>query len=247
MQCAFCSFTLVQGATTCPRCGGQVADVADMAQVFTSASADAAKPDGTASSPHGSRPAADLEANLSTSLVSIDRQAVIETRLVEAQPGAKAPEPPQARGLPDSRVARGVEDSLLDIKRWLFRMGRFGRMALWSHLLVILGCVSPWYHLDGEGFTPGLEVWGWLPLAISVAAIGTLAWRHRLNTGARVAPVVLHVVLAALLVLALLWRYHEHQLIPEHLRPTLTFGFYMSAAGALVASIGALIGLSDVR
>ncbi len=182
-----------------------------------------------------------------TEVVSADRQESISTKLIEAPPVVDTPEAPPPKGLPDSRVARGVEDSLLDIKRLLFRLGRSGRLALWSYIVVVIGCVAPWYYLIGEGFTPGLEVWGWLPLVLSVAATATLVWRHQRQTGMRVLPVMLHLVLAASVVLSLLWRYQEYWDIPPHLRPDLAFGFYMAGAGSVGATLGALIGLKDVR
>lgn len=197
--------------------------------------------------PEPTPPRNDPEADLRTSVVSADRQAGISTRLIEAPPVVETAEAPQQKGLPDSRVARGVEDNLLDIKRMLFRMGRSGRLALWSYMLVVIGCVAPWYYLRGEGFTPGLEVWGWVPLVLCVAAISTLVWRHQRQTGMRVLPVLLHLVLAAAVVLTLLWRYQEFQDIPPHLRPDLAFGYYMAGVGSIGASLGALIGLKDVR
>ncbi len=266
MKCAYCGYGLAPGATECSRCGGAVAGAAGSgslgsdlfappppagSDLFDGPTAADPAPFASGSSspspPSASWPADDPEADLRTSMVSKDRQVDISTKLVEAAAPAKPPEVRQPRGLPDSRVARGVEDSLLEIKRLLFRMGRFGRFALWSHLLVILGSVSPWYYLPYEGFTPGLEAWGWLPLLLSLGGIGTLAWRHQPKTGMRVLPVLLHLLLAAALVLALLWRYQENQLTVQHLRPSLAFGFYIAGAGALGAALGALIGLKDVR
>jgi hypothetical protein len=140
-----------------------------------------------------------------------------------------------------------VEDSLLEIKRMFFRMGRIGRLALWSHVIVIIGSAAPWHYLPYEGFTPGLEAWGWLTMLLSIGGIATLSWRHKQNPGMRVLPVLLHLLIGASLILVLLWRYQEYQLIGEHLRPSLSVGFYICALGALGATFGALLGLKDVR
>ena len=191
---------------------------------------------------------ADPQAELHTVMVSTkDRQETIETRLVEAPPPAPAPVRPEKKGLPDSRVARGVEDSMVEIKRQLFRFGRIGRLAFYSHAIVVLGAVCPWYYVAHQGYTPGIEGWGVLPLGLSLASIGLLIMRHRPKPTFRVLPVMFHLLLAAGLVIAVLWRYQVARDTSPHLRPDLAFGFYVSAVGALGAFLGALIGLKDVR
>jgi O-antigen/teichoic acid export membrane protein len=155
--------------------------------------------------------------------------------------------PADKRGLPDSRVARGVEDSVIEIKRQLFRFGRFGRLAFYSNVVVILGAVCPWYFVHHQGYAPGVEGWGALPLGLSLVCIAMLVWRHRPQPRARVLPVMLHLVLAGALVLVMLWRYQVARDTSPHLRPDLAFGYYVSAVGALGAFLGALIGLKDVR
>jgi hypothetical protein len=183
-----------------------------------------------------------------TALVSMgDRQADLSTKLVEQPPPAPPPEAPEQRGLPDSRVARGIEDTFTELKRVIYRFGRIGRVAFYAHLLVILGAVSPWFHVPHQGYTPGIEAWGVLPLLLSIAGIGMLVWRHRPTPYHRVLPVLLHLFLDAALVLAMLWRFKVTQDIEPHLRPELAFGFYLSSLGALGAFLGALIGLKDVR
>jgi hypothetical protein len=183
-----------------------------------------------------------------TALVSIhDRQEVIETKLVEAPPMAQAPVTVEKKGLPDSRVARGVEDTLIEIKRIIYRFGFIGRLAFFGHLLVIVGAVSPWLYLPHQGYMPGLEAWGALPLALSLASIGMLGWRFKRVQRQKVLPVVIHLLLAAAVVLVMLWRYRETMAIESHLRPELAFGFYTSGLGSVVAFFGALVGLKDLR
>jgi hypothetical protein len=190
----------------------------------------------------------DPEANLYTQLVQAhDRQEVIETKLVEVSASAPPPAAQERKGLPDSRVARGVEDSILEVKRLFYRLGKVGRFSFFSHLLVVLGAVSPWFFVPHQGFEPGIEGWGNLPLAMSLAAMGLLCWRFRAAPVHRVLPVMLHLLLAACIVLAMLWRYQETREIAAHLRPDLAFGFYATALGAAGAFLGSLVGLKDVR
>lgn len=191
---------------------------------------------------------ADPEAELHTVMVSnTDRQEVIETRLVEGPPPAKLPEAPDKRGLPDSRVARGIEDSMLEIKRQMFRFGRIGRVAFYSHLLVIFGAVCPWFHVPHQGYMPGVEGWGALALVLSLGCIGLLIWRHRPIPTTRALPVLLHLLLSAGLLLLLLWRYQVIRDMEEHIRPHLALGFYLTGLGALGAFVGALGGLKNIR
>lgn len=190
----------------------------------------------------------DPEAELHTVMVSNnDRQETLETRLVEAPPPVKAPESPDKKGLPDSRVARGVEDSMLEIKRQLFRFGRIGRVSFYSYILVIIGAVCPWFYVPHLGYTPGVEGWGSLALALSLGCIGLLVWRHRPKPKARALPVLFHLLLSAGLVLLLLWRYQVTREMGEHIRPLLSLGFYLTALGAIGAFVGALVGLKHVR
>jgi hypothetical protein len=202
---------------------------------------------GDAVSPAPPPAGADPEANLYTALVSAhDRQEVIETKLVEAPPAPPQPLP-ERRGLPDSRVARGVEDSILEVKRLFYRLGAVGRFAFFGHVLVVIGAVSPWFYVPHQGFEPGIEGWGALPLAMSLAAMALLSWRFRTTPVHRVLPVMLHLLLGACLVLVMLWRYQETREVAAHLRPHLSFGFYATAVGAAGAFLGALVGLKDVR
>jgi hypothetical protein len=264
MPCVFCGQPLPPGAPQCPRCGGAVPPEPPQAffgldatrepptskefgspyGVMTSASA-AAPPAGAMP---GAPPASqDPEENLYTALVQAhDRQEVIETKLVEVS-AAPPPVAAERKGLPDSRVARGVEDSILEIKRLFYRLGRVGRFAFFGHVLVVLGAVSPWFFVPHQGFVPGIEGWGGIPVALSLAAMGLLCWRFRATPVHRVLPVMLHLLLAACLVLVVLWRYQETREISAHLRPHLAFGFYASALGAAAAFLGSLLGLKDVR
>lgn len=266
MQCAFCGNTVEDGLQQCPRCGGEMPGSAEPDQIFSSAppqppsSGSPFYPDSVSPSPmfgesppagDGSTPPApgqDPEAGMHTALVSLgDRQADLSTKLVEAPPAPPEPAVIERKGLPDSRVARGVEDSLIDLKRVIYRFGRIGRVAFYSHLVVIFGCVSPWFFRPHQGYTPGIEAWGALPLALSLAGVGMLAWRHRPTPRHRVAPVLLHLLVAAALVLAVLWRYQVTSEIQPHLRPELAFGFYITGLGGLGALLGSLLGLKDVR
>lgn len=263
MPCVFCGQAVPPGATQCPRCGGSVPLEPPSPQVFFGLDATREPPTSKEfGSPYGvmtsasaaappappAPPAAhDPEANLHTQLVQAhDRQEVIETKLVEASAAPPAPAP-ERKGLPDSRVARGVEDSILEVKRLFYRLGRVGRFAFFGHVLVVLGAVSPWFFVPHQGFEPGIEGWGVAPLAMSLGAMGLLCWRFRATPGHRVLPVMLHLLLAACLVLVMLWRYQETRELAAHLRPRLAFGFYATALGAASAFLGALVGLKDVR
>ena len=261
MDCGYCGHKIPPGAMDCPRCGGPAvasgpfrvggtgpqpplppAAPGGGGEIFTSAPAqvDLYAP--------GHRPAADPEAGLHTQLVSSDdRQEGIETRIVEPPPPPREVPVESPKGLPDSRVARGVEDSVLEVKRFILRLGRFGRLSLFSHAAVIVGAVSPWFYVPHQGYTPGIEAWGWVPALASLAAVGTLLWRHRRTPRARVLPVVLHLALSVGLVLSLLWVYQTTIEMPDHLEPRFAFGIYLSAVGALGASLGAIVGLKDVR
>jgi hypothetical protein len=209
-------------------------------EVFTSAPANVAVAARSA-------PSADPEAALQTHIVSGDRQEQLETRIVEPPPKVVEAPPPAPSGLPDSRVARGVEDAFIEIKRLVLRLGRVGRLSFLSHGLVVVGAVCPWFYVPHQGLTPGVERWGWLPLLLSVAAIATLLWRFRQEPRARVLPVLAHLALSAGLVLSVLWIYRLTLDMPDHLQPAFAFGFFLTAAGAAGAAVGALIGVKDVR
>lgn len=191
---------------------------------------------------------ADPEAELHTVfLKDKDRQESIDTRMVEAPPPAAAPALADRAGLPDSKVARGVEDAFLEIKRLLFRLGRVGRLAAYSHLLVVVGVVSPWLYMPHLGYTPGVETWGAIPLVMSLGALSLLVWRFRPKPTHLVLPMVLHLVLAAGIVVSLFWRYQLNLEIEAHIRPQLAFGFYLTGLGALSALLCALLGLKDLK
>ena len=140
-----------------------------------------------------------------------------------------------------------MEDSILEVKRLFYRLGAVGRFAFFGHVLVVLGAVSPWFYVPHQGLQPGIEGWGALPLAMSLAAMALLSWRFRTTPVHRVLPVMLHLLLGACLVLVMLWRYQETREVAAHLRPHLSFGFYATAVGAAGAFLGALVGLKDVR
>ncbi len=248
MQCAFCGHEASAGETQCPRCGGAIAaESSAVDQVYSSADTDPSTMSVPAVSPDSFGPA-DPESELRTQMVSLgDRQESLETKMVELPPPTAAPPPEERRGLPDSRVARGVEDLLLDVKRLLYRLGRVGRLSFYSHMLVIIGSVSPWIYVPHQGYTPGVESWGGLPLGLSLLGCVLLWWRFKRTVSHKVLPVVLHLLVGALLVLVMLWRYQETQEVEAHLRPTLAFGFYVSGLGALGVMVGGLIGLKDVR
>jgi hypothetical protein len=248
MQCSFCGHDVPFGAPRCPRCGGAVAAPGqDPATVFSSV--EVSRPAfGASPPPPPGLSSPDPEAGLHTQMVSAgDRQQVIETKLVEVAPSAAALPGPERRGLPDSRVARGVEDTLLDAKRLLFRLGWVGRLCVYSHALVVIGAVSPWLYVPHQGYTPGVESWGGLPLALSLGGFALLWWRFKRVVTHKVAPVLLHLVVGAALVLLMLWRWQATREIGEHIRPELAFGFYASALGALGVLLGGLIGLKNIR
>jgi len=261
MDCGFCGHKISPGVMDCPRCGGPAVP-AGAPQPAAASSSPVAAPggqelftsaptgedlDAAAEAPVPAHDGSDPEAGLHTQLVSGDRQEVLETRIVEPPP-VKAEEAPTApAGLPDSRVARGVEDSLLGIRRFILRLGKIGRLAFFSHCVVIVGAVCPWYYVPHDGYTPGIERWGWLPLVLALAGIGSLMWRFRNIPKARILPVLIHLIVTAAIVLSLLWVYKTNTEMPDHLRPHLAPGIYISALGALGAALGSLIGLKDVR
>lgn len=262
MQCAFCGSDLMPGQTQCPRCGGSTApEPPTTGDVFSSAIAppqpsSSASPAVGASTPSqeipaygdSPAPAADPEADLHTALVSLqDRQESIETKMVELPQPAQAPAAIEKKGLPDSRVARGVEDTLIEIKRIIYRFGIIGRIAFIGHILVVIGGVSPWLYIPHQGYIPGIESWGAAPLGLSLVSVGMLAWRFKRVQTHKLLPVLLHLLFAAALVVVMLWRYRETMQIESHIRPDLAFGFYTSGVGALLAFLGALVGLKDVR
>jgi hypothetical protein len=211
--------------------------------VYTSAPAE---PD-LATSP--GPPPDDPEAELKTPIGSADRQEALETKVLEPPPRKKAQSTNRTRagGLPDSRVARGVEDTFLEIKRFVLRLGRIGRLAFFSHAVVVIGAVCPWFYVPHHGYTPGVERWGWLPLVLSLAGMGTLLWRFRSIPKSRVIPVLVHLVLASSIVLSLLWIYRSTVNMPDHLEPHFAAGIYLSALGAAGAALGAILGLKDIR
>jgi hypothetical protein len=261
MDCGYCGHRIPPGAMDCPRCGGPAVarpsspPGAEGAQpfgppgagpIFTSAPT-GADLDAAAAAPAPRPRGDDPEAAMLTQLVSGDRQEVLETRVVEPPPAVKEPVAVQPKGLPDSRVARGVEDSLLEVKRFVFRLGGLGRLAFFSHCVVIVGAVCPWFYVAHQGFTPGIEQWGWLPLVLSAAALGTLLWRFRPVPKARVLPVLLHLALSAGLVLSILWIYRTTMDLPDHVQPHFAPGIYVSAGGAALSAVAALLGIKDVR
>ena len=174
---------------------------------------------------------------------SVDRQEVIVTRIGEAT----APVEMKDFGLPESSISRGLEDYLLALRRQLQRLGTVGRLSVLCHCLVVFGAVAPWYHVPHEGYVPGLESWGGVPILLSCAAIACLFWRYRPAPRHRVAPVLFHLVLAVALVLFLLWRFRVIVDTPAYFRPNLAFGYYLTAGGALGATLGAFLGLKDLR
>lgn len=264
MDCAYCGHRIPPGVMDCPRCGGPAVSSGPPApgrgparsgapatgQIYTSAPT-GADLEAAASRPVPPRAPGDPEAELRTQLVSGDRQEALETRIVEippaAKPGAAAVAAQGPAGLPDSKVARGVEDTFIGVKRVLYRLGRIGRLSFYAHCAVIVGAVSPWFYVAHQGYTPGIEQMGWLPLALSAAAIGTLLWRFRPTPRQRVLPVLLHLALTAGLVLSILWVLRTTLDMPDHLRPAFAPGYYISGAGAAVAALSSLIGLKDVR
>lgn len=247
MDCPYCANKVPLGVAECPTCGaGLLAPPSDSSghrgEVYSSAPAEV-DPNAYVPDPN------DPEANLHTQLVSAhDRQEQLETRVVEGPvASAAAPNPTQKPGLPDSRVSRGVEDTFLEGKRILLRLGRVGRIAFLSHVLVVIGAVFPWFYRPYVGYTPGVEHWGWIPLLFSVAAMATLLWRHKQRPTARVIPVLLHLALTAGLVLSLLWMYRETMDLEQWARPSFSIGVYITGLGAAGAGLGALLGIKDVR
>jgi len=260
VTCTACGMDLSTGATTCPRCGAHVVHgpwgaqgVASSAPpVLTSAPADElAIMTGPKAASETAEPA-DPESSLHTALVSAgDRQEKLETWVQGLPTDDEEPDTTQApapgTASEDVALPLGLDAVTGELKHWVLRLGRTGRLALGSHLLVMVGSLCPWTFARNEGYTPGVETLGMVTLLLSASAVGTLLWRHRRNPKARVAPVLLHIGLVGGLALTLLWAGSNVTQIETHLETRLAFGFYLSSAAAALATIAAVIGLKNAR